>query len=93
MAAFAAHPSLKHVIVVDEDIDIYDPHSLEWALATRFQGNKNLVVLENEPSSSLDPSAIHVPGQKTRTAKLGFDATIPDPKNAKFYPVPYQKRP
>jgi UbiD family decarboxylase len=76
-AAFRGHPSLKHVVVVDDDIDIYDPHDVEWAVATRFQAHRDLVLLENQPSSSLDPSAIHVPGQKTRTSKMGLDATIP----------------
>jgi hypothetical protein len=36
-----------------------------------------MVVMENMPGSSLDPSGIHVPGQKSRTAKAGFDCTIP----------------
>ena len=76
-AAFQGHPSLKHVVVVDQDIDIYDPRDLEWAIATRFQGDRDLVVLEDQPGSSLDPSSTHVPGQKARTAKMGLDATIP----------------
>ena len=76
-AAFRGHTSLKHVVVVDEDIDIYDLSSIEWAIATRFQANTDLVLLEDQPSSSLDPSALHVPGQKARTAKMGLDATVP----------------
>jgi 2,5-furandicarboxylate decarboxylase 1 len=75
-AAFRGHPSLKHVVIVDDDIDIHDPQDVEWAIATRFQADRDLVVLENQPSSSLDPSATHVPGQKTRTTKMGLDATI-----------------
>ncbi len=76
-AAFRGHGSLKHVWVVDEDVDIFDPHDVEWAVATRFQADRDLVVLTDQPSSSLDPSAHHVPGQKSRTAKMGIDATIP----------------
>jgi len=76
-AAFKGHTSLKHVVVVDEDVDLFDPAAVEWAIATRFQASRDLVVLENQPSSSLDPSATHVPGQKARTSKLGLDATIP----------------
>ncbi len=76
-AAFRGHSSLKHVVVVDGDIDIYDPHDVEWAIATRFQAHSDLVVWEGRPGSSLDPSAIHMPGQKTRTTKMGLDATIP----------------
>jgi 2,5-furandicarboxylate decarboxylase 1 len=76
-AAFRGHPSMKHVVVVDDDIDIYDPKDVEWAIATRFQADRDLVVLEHQPSSSLDPSATHVPREKTRTSKMGLDATIP----------------
>jgi UbiD family decarboxylase len=75
-AAFRGHGSLKHVWVVDDDIDIFDPNDVEWAVATRFQADRGLVVLSEQPSSSLDPSAHHVPGQKSRTAKMGLDATI-----------------
>jgi 2,5-furandicarboxylate decarboxylase 1 len=75
-AAFQGHSSLKHVVVVDEDIDIFDAGDVEWAIATRFQADRGLVVLADQPSSSLDPSAHHVPGQKSRTAKMGLDATI-----------------
>ena len=75
-AAFRGHGSLKHVWVVDEDIDIFEPNDVEWAVATRFQADRGLVVLTEQPSSSLDPSAHHVPGQKSLTAKMGLDATV-----------------
>ncbi len=73
-AAFDGHRSCKHVFVVDKDIDIYDPQQVEWAMATRFQGDTGLVVREREPGSSLDPSAeagTHL------TTKIGFDLTKP----------------
>lgn len=76
-AAFEGHGSLKHVVVVDTDIDPFDIHQVEWAIATRFQADRDLVVLSDQPGSSLDPSATHRVGQKTRTAKMGLDATIP----------------
>ena len=76
-AAFRGHGSLKHVIVVDSDIDIHDPLQVEWAIATRFQADRDLVLMLDQPGSSLDPSGVHVPGQKARTAKMGLDATIP----------------
>ena len=75
-AAFRGHGSLKHVWVVDDDVDIFDPNDVEWAVATRFQADRGLVVLSDQPSSSLDPSAHHVPGQKSRTVKMGIDATV-----------------
>jgi anhydromevalonate phosphate decarboxylase len=76
-AAFAGHHSLKHCVVVDEDINIYDPHDVEWAIATRFQADKNTVILSNQPGSSLDPSGDLTEGKKATTAKAGLDATAP----------------
>ena len=76
-AAFEGHQSLKHVVVVDLDVNPFNTTEVEWAIATRFQADHGLLILRDQPSSSLDPSAIHVPGQKARTAKMGLDATIP----------------
>jgi len=76
-AAFRGHTSLKHVVVVDTDVDLYDSADVEWAIATRFQADRDLVILTEQPGSSLDPSATHMPGQKARTAKMGLDATAP----------------
>jgi len=77
MAAFKGHGSLKRVIIVDDDINIFDPHDVEWALATRFQADRDSTILSYQPGSSLDPSAIYEKGQKTMTCKQGLDATIP----------------
>ncbi|OGD45097.1 MAG: hypothetical protein A3K76_07130 [Euryarchaeota archaeon RBG_13_57_23] len=71
MAALGAHPSMKMVTVVDSDIDIFDDQEVEWAVATRFQGHKGLVMIENARGSSLDPSADET------TTKMGIDATKP----------------
>ncbi len=71
MAAFASHASLKKVIVVDEDVDPFDDQAVEWAVATRFQADRDLVVMEGARGSSLDPSA------GATTAKMGIDATKP----------------
>lgn len=76
-AAFRGHGSLKHVWVVDQDVDIHDPAQIEWAMATRFQADRDLIVYENQPGSSLDPSGQHVPGKKSLTAKMGLDCTVP----------------
>jgi 2,5-furandicarboxylate decarboxylase 1 len=73
-AAFAGHRSCKHVFVVDKDIDIYNPLEVEWAMATRFQGDVDLVVKDKEQGSSLDPSA---EGDAHLTTKIGFDLTKP----------------
>lgn len=86
-AAFAGHRSCKHVFVVDRDIDIYDPLAVEWAMATRFQGDRQLVVLPREQGSSLDPSA---DPETHFTAKLGFDLTKPLSSSGKaFDKVPF----
>ncbi|MEM3506669.1 MAG: UbiD family decarboxylase [Candidatus Bathyarchaeia archaeon] len=72
LAAFSAHPSLKHVIVVDSDIDINNLEDVEWAIATRFQADKDLIVISDVRGSSLDPSADQ---ENALTAKMGIDAT------------------
>ena len=76
-AAFAGHRSCKHVFVVDKDIDIYNPLEVEWALATRFQGETDLVIKPKEPGSSLDPSSERSDSGTHLTTKLGFDLTKP----------------
>jgi UbiD family decarboxylase len=73
-AAFRGHTSMKHVLIVDEDINITDPMEVEWAFATRFQGDRGLVIKAGETGSSLDPSADPV---TRKTTKVGFDATKP----------------
>ena len=73
-AAFKGHTSMKHVWVVDSDIDITSPKSVEWAMATRFQGDKGLIVKTGVKGSSLDPSSNP---QTRETVKVGFDCTIP----------------
>jgi len=72
MAAFGAHTSMKQVTIVDEDIDVYDDRDVEWAVATRFQADRGLVVLHGVRGSSIDPS-----GHDGFTSKVGIDATKP----------------
>jgi len=72
LAAFASHPSLKHAVVVDSDIDIEKPQEVEWAIATRFQGDKDLIVVPNARGSTLDPSSNQ---ELALTTKVGIDAT------------------
>ncbi len=71
LAAMANNADIKHVIVVDDDIDIFDMEQVEWAMATRFQGDRDLMVIPRVQVSNLDPSAL---GFGT---KVGFDATAP----------------
>ncbi|MBN1682686.1 UbiD family decarboxylase [Candidatus Bathyarchaeota archaeon] len=74
MAMFSAHPSLKHAVVVDTDIDPFNMREVEWAIATRFKGDEDLLIIPNTRVSSLDPTA----DQQTELGcKIGFDATRP----------------
>ena len=72
-AALAGHRSMKQVTVVDTDVDITNPESVEWAMMTRWQPDKDTVILSNQRGSSLDPSR----NPDGTTSKVGFDATLP----------------
>lgn len=71
MAAFAAHTSLKHVVVVDDDINILDPNDVEFAIATRVKGDIDILIIPNVRGSSLDPRG----APDGTTTKVGIDAT------------------
>src|SRR6202035_4264603 len=72
MAAFTSVTTLKHVVIVDEDVDAFDSEQVEWAIATRTQADRDLLVIPRTLGSSLDPSA-----EGSTTAKLVIDATVP----------------
>ena len=72
LGAFAGSFDLKHIIVVDEDVDIHNPAEVEWAVATRFQADRDLVIVPESQGSKLDPSTRDGVG-----AKMGLDATKP----------------
>ncbi len=72
MGAFAGHYDVKQVVICDPDVDIFDPDEVEWAVATRFQADRDLLVIENAQGSKLDPSA-----RGGLSTKLGLDATKP----------------
>ena len=87
LSAFGAHYDIKHVVVVDEDVDVHDPQQVEWAVATRFQASRDLVVVQGAQGSVLDPSTtLYAPPQgrdadeaavQGLSAKMGLDATRP----------------
>lgn len=72
LAALANSFDIKHVVVVDEDVDIYNPEEVEWAIATRFQADRDLVLVSNSQGSKLDPSTDDGVG-----SKMGLDCTVP----------------
>ncbi len=77
MAAFGAHFDVKQVIVVDDDVDVYNPTEVEWAVATRFQADRDLVVVAGAQGSPLDPSTTLTGRLDGMSAKMGLDATRP----------------
>ena len=81
---FAAHRSLKMVTIVDDDIDPSDPVQVEYAMATRFQADKGLTIIEKVRGSSLDPSSDQ---KNLLTAKLGIDATRPMSKRPEGFEI------
>ncbi len=78
-ATFAAHKSLKHVVIVDEDINIFDPNDIEFAIATRVKGDEDIYIFPNVRGSTLDPRSENGIG-----TKVGIDATMDLSKRWKF---------
>lgn len=87
-AAFAGHKSLKHCVIVDSDINIYNPDEVEWAIATRCQADKDVLILKDQKGSSLDPSA---DPNTRKTAKMGIDATAPIKNKEDFQKAKWKK--
>ena len=70
---------IKHVTVVDDDIDVFDAVDVEWAVATRVQADRDVLIVSNARSKPLDPSLpLPIHGKVPTTAKMGIDATIPE---------------
>src|SRR3990170_1043782 len=78
-ATFAAHKSLKHVVIVDDDINIFDPGDIEFAIATRVKGDEDIYIYPNVRGSTLDPRSENGIG-----TKVGIDATMDLSKKWKF---------
>jgi 2,5-furandicarboxylate decarboxylase 1 len=77
LTALLSVADFKHAIVTDDDIDIYDPADVEWAVATRVQADKDVLIISGGRAKPLDPSL--PPNQRpVVTAKMGIDATIPE---------------
>jgi len=79
-AAFGSQANVKNVFVVDPDIDIFSDEQMEWALGTRFQGHRDLLVVSGLRALPLDPS---LEGARVG-AKTGFDLTMPFATGAKM---------
>jgi len=76
LAALTAQ-DIKHVVVVDDDIDVFDAMDVEWAIATRVQGDRDVIIVPGARAKPLDPSLpVTPPGVVPTGAKVGIDATI-----------------
>ena len=72
LAAFSSSQEIKRVVVVDKDVDIFDPVEVEWAIATRFQAGRDLTIITRALGNKLDPSS-----DDGISDKMGIDATVP----------------
>jgi 2,5-furandicarboxylate decarboxylase 1 len=86
MAVFASFPSLRMVIAVDEDVNIYDPLDVEWAVATRFNPDRGLIIIPDARGHELNP--VNKNGLGT---KIGIDATAPCPRPWEFQRMSMQE--
>ena len=81
LLAFSAFPELKHVILVDEDVDIFDTNDVLWAMNTRFQGDADVITIPGVRCHPLDPSSNPAYTPSIRdigiSAKTIFDSTVP----------------
>lgn len=73
IAALFGLATVKHVFVVDEDVDVFSDAEMEWAIATRFRADRDLVVAPDMPGFYADPIA----DERHRITKAGFDLTAP----------------
>ncbi|MFQ5902505.1 MAG: UbiD family decarboxylase domain-containing protein, partial [Candidatus Binatia bacterium] len=73
-------PYIKHVVVVDDDVNVHDPQDIEWAIATRFQGDEDLVVIPNLRARTIDPSK----KEGNLMTKVGLNATVPLGRRERF---------
>lgn len=76
LAVLTIHPSVKHVVIVDDDIDIDNIEMIEWAIATRVKSSEDIIILKDLPGSTLDPRSVDGVGDK-----LIIDATKPFNEN------------
>lgn len=95
LTAFAAFPELKHAILVDEDVNIFDTNDVMWAMTTRYQGDVSTVFIPGVRCHPLDPSqtpefspSILAEGVSCKTI---FDCTVPYPLKSEFKRAEFQE--
>ena len=95
LLAFSSFPELKHVILVDEDVDIFDTNDVLWAMNTRFQGDQDIITIPGVRCHPLDPSSDpdYSPSiaNKGISCKTIFDCTVPFALKDKFKRAPFME--
>ena len=95
LLAFSAFAELKHVILVDEDVDIFDPNDVLWAMNTRFQGDKDIITIPGVRCHPLDPSSNPEYDESIReigcSTKTIFDCTVPFSMKDRFIRAPFME--
>lgn len=93
LLAFSAFPELKHVIVVDEDVDIFDTDDVLWAMNTRFQADRDIIMIPGVRCHPLDPSSSPQFSKSIRdigiSCKAIFDCTVPYDLRERFVRAPF----
>ncbi|MQA09029.1 MAG: UbiD family decarboxylase [Pseudonocardiaceae bacterium] len=95
MIAMASDVFIKHAVIVNDDVDITDPKKVLWALATRFQADRDIVLVPGVRGYAEDPSGYYDGDESTGklTTKIGYDATLPAAEDvatpADILPEPY----
>ena len=88
LLAFAAFSELKHVFIVDEDVDLFDMNDVLWAMNTRFQGNEDVITIPGVRCHQLDPSNDPTMSPTIRqrgiACKTIFDCTVPFDQKDRF---------
>jgi 2,5-furandicarboxylate decarboxylase 1 len=85
IAAMAAHVNFKTIIVVDSDVDIYDPADVMWALGTRVRWHEDVITIPGTHGNELDPST----DEHGVVSKVIIDATMPPEKHKRYVKVAY----
>jgi 2,5-furandicarboxylate decarboxylase 1 len=78
--------NIKKAVIVDEDVEVEDDHEVEWAMATRFQGDRDLIIIPDVRGQPIDPSS----KEGFLTTKIGMDATRPKKEGFEKVDVPVE---
>ncbi len=93
LLAFSSFSELKHVILVDDDVDLFDSNDVMWAMTTRFQADVDIIPIPGVRCHPLDPSQMPEMSPSIRakgiTCKAIFDCTVPFDQKGRFHRAPF----